>query len=131
MKEITAIIRMNKVQKTKDALLGCGYPSFTVRVVMGCGKQKGLCYEFDPPLSEVDEEAEVMTKDCIRFIPKRMFTIVVDDKAAKNVIEKIIAINQTGHAGDGKIFVSDITESMRIRTGEEGDTTVGREVGGQ
>ena len=125
MKEITAIIRMNKVQKTKDALLGCGYPSFTVRVVMGRGKQKGLCYEFDPPLSD---QEEIDSKNCIRFIPKRMFTIVVDDKAAKNVIEKIIAINQTGHAGDGKIFVSEITESMRIRTGEEGDETVGREV---
>jgi nitrogen regulatory protein PII 2 len=125
MKEITAIIRMNKVQKTKDALLGCGYPSFTVRVVMGRGKQKGLCYEFDPPLPD---QEEIDSKNCIRFIPKRMFTIVVDDKAAKNVIEKIIAINQTGHAGDGKIFVSEITESMRIRTGEEGDETVGREV---
>ena len=125
MKEITAIIRMNKVQKTKDALLGCGYPSFTVRVVLGRGKQKGLCYEFDPPL--FDQE-EIDSKNCISFIPKRMFTIVVDDKAAKNVIEKIIAINQTGHAGDGKIFVSDITESMRIRTGEQGDSTVGREV---
>lgn len=125
MKEITAIIRMNKVQKTKDALLGCGYPSFTVRVVMGRGKKKGLCYEFDPPLPD---QEEIESKNCIHFIPKRMFTIVVDDKAAKNVIEKIIAINQTGHAGDGKIFVSDITESMRIRTGEEGDSTVGREV---
>ncbi len=128
MKEITAIIRMNKVQKTKDALLICGYPSFTVRVVMGRGKQKGLCYEFDPPLSGVEVDSEVGSKNCIRFIPKRMFTIVVDDKAAKNVIEKIIAINQTGHAGDGKIFVSNITESMRIRTGEEGNETVGREV---
>jgi len=128
MKEITAIIRMNKVQKTKDALLVCGYPSFTVRMVMGRGKQKGLCYEFDPPLPDQDEHEEIESKNCIRFIPKRMFTIVVDDKAAENVIEKIIAINQTGHAGDGKIFVSDITESMRIRTGEEGDSTVGREV---
>ena len=128
MKEITAIIRMNKVQKTKDALLGCGYPSFTVRMVMGRGKQKGLCYEFDPPLAEQEDDPEISTKDCIRFIPKRMFTIVVDDRAAENVIEKIIAMNQTGHAGDGKIFVSDITESLRIRTGEEGDRTVSREV---
>lgn len=125
MQEITAIIRMNKVQKTKDALLVCGYPSFTVRVVMGRGKQKGLCYEFDPPLP--DQEGSEY-RNCIRFIPKRMFTIVVDDQAAEKVIEKIIAINQTGHAGDGKIFVSDITESMRIRTGEEGNSTVGREV---
>jgi nitrogen regulatory protein PII 2 len=125
MKEITAIIRMNKVQKTKDALLGCGYPSFTVRVVMGRGKQKGFCYEFDPPLAD---QEEIESKNCIRFIPKRMFTIVVDDHYADKVIEKIIAVNQTGHAGDGKIFVSDISEAMRIRTSEIGEITVSREV---
>jgi len=123
MKEITAIIRMNKIQKTKDALLGCGYPSFTVMKVMGRGKQKGLCYEFDPPLPEQNGGE---SKDCIHFIPKRMFTIVVDDRAADKVVQKIIEVNQTGHMGDGKIFVSDITEAIRIRTGEIGEITVGR-----
>ncbi|WP_406660674.1 P-II family nitrogen regulator [Methanolobus sp. ZRKC3] len=124
MKEITAIIRMNKVQKTLDALSECGYPSFTVEKVMGRGKQKGLCYEFDPPLPE---QEGVSKKNCIPFIPKRLFTIVVDDKAADKVVQRIININQTGHAGDGKIFVTDIPESYRIRTGEEGDITVERE----
>lgn len=125
MKEITAIIRMNKVKKTVEALSDCGYPSFTVRQVMGRGKQKGLCYEFDPPLPE---QEGVDSKNCIRFIPKRMFTIVVDAVNADKVIQRIIGANQTGHAGDGKIFVSDITESMRIRTAEIGDATVNREV---
>ena len=125
MKEITAIIRMNKVKKTVEALSDCGYPSFTVRQVMGRGKQKGLCYEFDPPLPEQDGAD---TKNCIRFIPKRMFTIVVDAVNADKVVQRIIHANQTGHAGDGKIFVSDITESMRIRTAEIGDITVNREV---
>jgi nitrogen regulatory protein PII 2 len=124
MKEITAIIRMNKVQKTLDALSECGYPSFTVEKVMGRGKQKGLCYEFDPPLPE---QEDVSKKNCIPFIPKRLFTIVVDNKAADKVVQRIININQTGHAGDGKIFVTDIPESYRIRTGEEGDITVERE----
>jgi len=125
MKEITAIIRMNKVQKTKDALLECGFPSFTVRRVMGRGKQKGLCFEFDPPLPDPEKhEAE----NCIRFIPKRMFTIVVDDASVSEVVQKIIEVNQTGHLGDGKIFVSNIGEALRIRTGESGEATVNKEL---
>lgn len=124
MKEITAIIRMNKVQKTKDALLECGFPSFTVRRVMGRGKQKGLCLEFNPPLPNPEKEAET----CIRFIPKRMFTIVVDDASVDEVVQKIIEVNQTGHVGDGKIFVSNISEALRIRTGERGEETVNKEM---
>jgi len=124
VKEITAIIRMNKVQKTKDVLLECGFPSFTVRRVMGRGKQKGLCFEFNPPLPDPEKEAET----CIRFIPKRMFTIVVDDENVSEVVQKIIEVNQTGNAGDGKIFVSNISEAYRIRTGESGETTVNKEM---
>jgi nitrogen regulatory protein PII 2 len=124
MKEITAIIRMNKVQRTIEALSDCGYPSFTVQVVMGRGKQKGLCYEFEPPLPTPETAA---SKNCIPFVPKRMFTIVVDDGAADEVVRKIIEVNKTGHAGDGKVFVTDIPGSIRIRTGEEGDITVERE----
>ena len=124
MKEITAIIRMNKVQKTKDALLECGFPSLTVRRVMGRGKQKGLCFEFNPPLPNQEIEAET----CIRFIPKRMFTIVVDDESVNEVVQKIIEVNQTGNPGDGKIFVSTVTETIRIRTGESGESTVNKEL---
>ena len=125
MKEITAIIRMNKVLRTKDVLLACGFPSFTVRRVMGRGKQKGLCFEFDPPLPDsADRESE----NCIRFIPKRMLTIVVDDSSVDEVLQEIIEVNQTGHAGDGKIFVSDISEALRIRTGEGGEVTVNKEL---
>lgn len=124
MKEIMAIIRMNKVQKTKEVLLECGFPSFTVRRVMGRGKQKGLHFEFDPPLQDPEMEKEAR----ISFISKRMFTIVVDDKSAKEVIQKIIEVNQTGHVGDGKIFVSDIREAIRIRTGESGELTVEKEL---
>ncbi|HII92394.1 MAG TPA: P-II family nitrogen regulator [Methanosarcina sp.] len=124
MKEITAIIRMNKVQKTKDVLLECGFPSFTVRRVMGRGKQRGLCFEFNPPLPDPEKEAET----CIHFIPKRMFTIVVDDENVNEVVRKIIEVNQTGNVGDGKIFVSNITEAIRIRTGESGEATVDKEL---
>jgi len=92
---------------------------------MGRGKQKGLCFEFDPPLPDPEKnEAE----NCIRFIPKRMFTIVVDDESVNEVIRKIIEVNQTGHVGDGKIFVSNISEALRIRTGESGEATVNKEL---
>jgi nitrogen regulatory protein PII 2 len=123
VKEITAIIRMNKIQKTKDVLLECGFPSFTVRRVMGRGKQRGLCFEFNPPLPDPEKEAET----CIRFIPKRMFTVVVDDENVNEVVQKIIEVNQTGNPGDGKIFVSNITEAIRIRTGESGEATINKE----
>ncbi|MGB9939773.1 P-II family nitrogen regulator [Methanosarcina sp.] len=125
MKEITAIIRMNKVQKTKDVLLECGFPSFTVRRVMGRGKQKGLCFEFDPPLPDSENKE---SETCIRFIPKRMFTVVVDDDNVSEIVQKIVEVNQTGHLGDGKIFVSNISEALRIRTGESGESTVNREL---
>ena len=125
MKEITAIIRMNKVQKTKDALLECGFPSFTVNRVMGHGKQKGLCFEFDPPLPDPKKEK---AENCIRFIPKRMLTIIVDDASVNEVVQKIIEVNQTWHVGDGKIFVSKISEALRIRTGESGEMTVTKEL---
>ncbi|WP_407355477.1 P-II family nitrogen regulator [Methanolobus sp. WCC5] len=124
MKEITAIIRMNKVQKTLDALSECGYPSFTVEKVMGRGKQKGLCYEFDPPLPEQEEP----NLSHVPFVPKRLFTVVVDDRAADRIVQKIIKVNQTGHAGDGKVFVTDIPEAYRVRTGESGEMTVGRDM---
>ncbi len=125
MKEITAIIRMNKVQKTKDVLLECGFPSFTVRRVMGRGKQKGLCFEFNPPLPDQESKEN---ETCIRFIPKRMFTVIVDDSSVNEVVQKIIEVNQTGHVGDGKIFVSNISEAVRIRTGENGEATVNKEL---
>ena len=92
VKEITAKISMNKVQKTKDALLECGFPSFTVRRVMGHRKRKGLCFEFDSPLQDPKkEEAE----KCIRFIPKRIFNIVVDEASVNEVVQKIIEVNHT------------------------------------
>ena len=115
---------MNRVQKTKDVLLECGFPSFTVRRVMGRGKQKGLCFEFNPPLPEPEKEAET----CIHFIPKRMFTIVVDDDNVNEVVGKFIEVYQTGHPGDGKILVSSISEAYRIRTGESGEATVNKEM---
>jgi nitrogen regulatory protein PII 2 len=57
-----------------------------------------------------------------------MFTVIVDDASVSEVVRKIIEVNQTGHVGDGKIFVSNISEALRIRTGESGETTVSQEL---
>jgi nitrogen regulatory protein PII 2 len=57
-----------------------------------------------------------------------MFTIVVDDENVNDVVQKIIEVNQTGNVGDGKIFVSSVTEAIRIRTGESGEATVNKEL---
>lgn len=121
MKEITAIIRMNKIQPTKAALGAAGYPSLTVCKVLGRGKQKGLQYEFSPALLplEVPDQTEP-----VRFIPKRMLILVVEDKCCQKVIDLIISANQTGNIGDGKIFVSPIAQTLRIRTGETGDSAL-------
>ncbi len=90
MKEITAKIRTNKVQKTKDALLECGIPSFTVRRVLGHRKRKGLHFEFDPPLQDPKKQE---AGNGIRFVPKRIFNIVVDEANVNEVILKIIEVN--------------------------------------
>lgn len=118
MKEITAIIRMNKIQQTKRALLDAGFPSLTVQKVLGRGRQKGLRYEFSPPLSKTENNGA--TSAGPKFIAKRMLTILVDDESAREVVDIIIKTNQTGHFGDGKIFVSPVAEVKRIRTGERG-----------
>jgi nitrogen regulatory protein PII len=83
-------IEINKVQKTKEALLECGFPSFTINRVMSQRKQKVLCFEFDPPLPDPKKEEY---ENCIRFIPKKIFNIVVDEASVNEVIQKIIEVN--------------------------------------
>jgi len=115
MREVIAIIRMNKMQATKDALAEAGYPSLTATLAYGRGKQKGL---YINPLGNVKPNSK---KAAIRFIPKRMLNIVVDDEFIPKVVETIISVNRTGMVGDGRIFVCPIHDSVRIRTGERGD----------
>ena len=118
MREITAIIRPNKIQRTKDALVDAGFPSITVKEVLGRGKQRGLQHEFchELPQPEVDDEPQLQ----ISFIPKRMLTLVVDDEDVKGLVDLIIRTNGTGNVGDGKIIVSAVRETLRVRTGETG-----------
>ena len=121
MKEVIAIIRRHNTQVTKAGLLGIGIPALTMVSAEGRGKQKGLPgwnYELDPTLTDMQEQN---TGESMRFIPKRMIYTVVEDSDVPKVVETIIRTNQTGHIGDGKIFVCPVGDAIRVRTGESGE----------
>jgi nitrogen regulatory protein PII 2 len=121
MKEITAIIRMNKINPTKQALSMAGYPSLTCRKVLGRGKKK-VDYELINNLLDGAEITSPQVAEVIseghRLIPKRQIIMVVPDDDVDRVVKIIIEQNQTKGAGDGKIFVSSIEQTVRVRTGE-------------
>ena len=124
MKEVIAIIRRHRLQETKAGLLGIGIPALTMISVEGRGKQKGLPgwnYELDPTLSEVEEKNTGIN---MSFIPKRMIYVVVEDDDVPRVVETIIRTNQSGHIGDGKIFVCPLEDAVRVRTGEHGEQAI-------
>ena len=118
MKQIIAIIRINMVNQTKQALIDAGFPAFTVRKVLGRGKGNVDFRVLHGAEAGQDEAIARLKDDGPMLIPKRMMTIVVPDESAPKVIETIIQSNKTGRAGDGKIFVQPIAEAIRIRTGE-------------
>jgi len=122
MKEVMAIVRLNKVNKTKESLADAGFPAFTCRKVLGRGKKsvdlsvlQDVMESGMLPVSTVGENFTEAT----RLIPKRVFTLVVNDKDVEKVVNTIIDVNTTGNAGDGKIFVLPIFESYTVRSGEE------------
>lgn len=131
MKEITAIIRRDKVPETKNVLDELGYPSVTIQSVDGRGMQKGdMCVEMDvdmpesyctavklKPTSSAYALEHTLPKIAL-FVPKRMLTMIVPDDLVSKIVKSIIKVNQTGKHGDGKIFVSPIESALRIRTGE-------------
>jgi nitrogen regulatory protein P-II 1 len=109
MKKIEAVIRPHKLDEVREALLEKGIRGMTVEEVKGIGRQKGH--------PEVYRGAEYT----IEFIPKIKVEIIVADQAADNVVSTIAKIARTGQVGDGKIFVSDVNEVLRIRTDETGE----------
>ncbi len=123
MKEIVALIRMNKMNETKRALAGADISSFTARKVMGRGKGK-VDYLLLKGAEEGHDEAINQLGPGPKLIPKRMLNIVVPDALVKVAVEAIIRVNQTGNPGDGKIFVMPVTDTIRVRTGESGDGTL-------
>lgn len=119
MKEITAIIRSNKMQRTREALVEAGFPSMTVKEVLGRGKQRGLQHEFCHELPEPEGDDEDI-QPLVSFIPKRLLTLVVADEDVGALVDLIIRVNQTGNVGDGKIVVSPVADAVRVRTRETG-----------
>ena len=109
MKKIEAIIRHFKLEEVKDALTEVGVQGMTVSEVRGFGRQKGHKEQYRGAEYTVD------------FMPKVKMEVVVSDDQLKTVIDTIITTARTGQIGDGKIFVLNIGEMIRIRTGEKGD----------
>ncbi|MDP4116971.1 MAG: P-II family nitrogen regulator [Bacteroidota bacterium] len=108
MKKIEAIIRPFKLEEVKDALTEEGIKGLTITEVRGYGRQKGH--------TETYRGSEYR----IEFVPKIKIEIVVDSSKVDKVIDAILKTAKTGQVGDGKIFVSDIEDVVRIRTGESG-----------
>ena len=106
MLKIEAIIRHHKLDAIKEALVSAGYHGMTVSEVRGFGRQKGQ--------KETYRGAEYR----IDFVPKLKIEIIVPTDAGDKVIDTIMKAAQTGQIGDGKIFVSPISKTIRIRTGE-------------
>lgn len=109
MKKIEAIIKPFKLDDVKEALHEVGVQGMTVVEVKGFGRQRGH--------TELYRGAEYV----VDFLPKLKVEIVVADSGVQGAIEAITKAAQTGKIGDGKIFVSDVGEAVRIRTGETGD----------
>ncbi|MDY6854217.1 MAG: P-II family nitrogen regulator [Thermodesulfobacteriota bacterium] len=123
MKEVMAVIRMNKINDTKRALSEAGIPSITAREALGRGKGlvdmkllKGAEQGYEEAISQLGQSQ--------RLIPKRLLFIVVNDRLVEKTVKAIIKVNQTGKSGDGKIFVIPVSDSIRVRTGESGDITL-------
>lgn len=109
MKKIEAIIKPFKLDDVKEALHAIGMQGMTVLEAKGFGRQRGH--------TELYRGAEYV----VDFLPKLKLELVIADDAVESAIDAISAAAQTGKIGDGKIFVSDVNETVRIRTGERGN----------
>ena len=112
MKKVEAIIKPFKLDEVKDKLNDLGIQGITVTEVKGFGRQKGH--------TELYRGAEYV----VDFLPKIKMEIVIADSLVEDVVNAIVKAGQTGRIGDGKIFVTNIEEAVRIRTGERGEDAV-------
>ncbi len=109
MKKIEAIVRHFKLEDIKNALTEIGVSGMTITEVRGFGRQKGHTEMYRGTEYRVD------------FVPKVKIEIVVDDARLQTAIDTIVKTAHTGQIGDGKLFISDLSDVVRIRTGETGD----------
>jgi len=112
MKKIEAIIRHFKLEEVKDALNSIGVEGMTVSEVKGFGRQKGHKEQYRGAEYTVD------------FLPKVKLETVVAENKSREVVDRILESARTGQIGDGKVFVTDLENTVRIRTGESGESAV-------
>ena len=112
MKKIEAVIKPFKLDEVKEALQDIGVQGMTVLEAKGYGRQKGH--------TELYRGAEYV----VDFLPKMKIEIVVADDEVERVVEALVNAARTGRIGDGKIFVSDLADVIRIRTGERGQQAI-------
>jgi len=112
MKKIEAIVRPEQIEILKDALLKAKINGITINQVFGCGNQYGW--------TEYHRGTEII----MNTLPKVQFKIVVPDERLEEIISIIIKNTQTGEVGDGKIFVTEVIDCIRIRSGERGDVAL-------
>lgn len=112
MKKIEAVIRPERLDAVKEALEKAGYPGLMLTRIEGHGQQKGMMQQFRGRQYKVE------------LLPKYKIEVVCADDACSGLIQAIIASGRTGEVGDGKIFVSEIADVYRIRTGEHGESAV-------
>ncbi|HKK34854.1 MAG: P-II family nitrogen regulator [Paracoccaceae bacterium] len=108
MRKIEAVIKPFKLDEVKEALQEIGVQGLSVIEAKGFGRQKGH--------TELYRGAEYV----VDFLPKMKLEVVVDDDMVERAVEAIVAAARTGKIGDGKIFVTNVEQAIRIRTGEEG-----------
>ena len=112
MKKIEAVIKPFKLDEVKDALHEVGLQGITVVEAKGFGRQKGH--------TELYRGAEYV----VDFLPKVKIEVICDDDVVERAVEAIVTAARTGRIGDGKIFVTNVEEVVRIRTGERGSEAI-------
>lgn len=112
MKRIEAYIRVNKLEDVKDALEQSGIIGLSCEQVRGYGRQYGRTDKYRG------------STYALNLLPKMKVEVVVKDEDLEEAIDAIVRATRTGEIGDGKIFVSDVEEAVRIRTGERGDAAL-------
>ena len=115
MHKIEAIIRPERLQEVQDALDQLGVSGLTVSDVVGCGRQKGYTEQYRGSRANIS------------LLPKIKVESVVPSDIVDSVVEAIVGAARTGNVGDGRVFVYDVEQSIRIRTGEDGEESVRHE----
>ena len=123
MKEVIAVVRMNMMNRTKQALTDAGINGFFANECQGRGVGLANPHVLQGAASGY-EEAVALLGEKGKLYSKRMICLVVPDKDVKSVVGTNIAVNKTGKPGDGKIFVLPVADSVRVRTGEAGEKSI-------